>query len=186
MDWTDIYHRLKNDPNDRAAWSALEVSVRGWAHVALRQFGCATVEDAVADTCSTVVLNIDRARAATTFRGFALGIFLNIRRRAMQRGRMALGVMDYVELAAPEPDGGPDPDEIALLQAALDALPARERTALHLRYFEDLSAAEIARALGVTEVNARRIVCNALTHMRRHVAARYSQGGRLCETAGVG
>jgi RNA polymerase sigma factor (sigma-70 family) len=61
----------------------------------------------------------------------------------------------------------PDPDEMALLGRCLLELPVRERDAVELRYLAGASTAEIAEALGVTDVNARRIVFNGLRHLRR-------------------
>jgi Sigma-70, region 4 len=56
-----------------------------------------------------------------------------------------------------------------------------------LRYFEEMSAAQIGIELGVSEVNARRIVCNALARLRQHFesmggethGARWSRLARL-------
>ena len=53
------------------------------------------------------------------------------------------------ELDAPAitPDADPDPD----VRAAVQALPPRRRVVVFLRYFADLSYAEIAEAVGVSE-----------------------------------
>lgn len=166
MGWSEIYLRLASDLNDPQAWTAAERIIRGWAYAALRHYGGNTVEDAVADTCATLAINFDRAHGPLTFGGFTLGIFYNARRRALRTAHAALVSLDCVELAT-ESDELDDVDELDALRAALRALPERESRALRLRYFTDASGAEIATELGVSEVNARRILCNALARLRR-------------------
>lgn len=58
-------------------------------------------------------------------------------------------------------------DHVAL-QRALDQLPTRQRAAVILRYYEGLSIAETAAALGVTDGTVKSQVSDAL-HRLRHV-----------------
>jgi RNA polymerase sigma factor (sigma-70 family) len=67
-------------------------------------------------------------------------------------------------LAAPESE--PTPASIALMRRAVAALPERERKAVCMRYFDELPAVAIASELGVSTVNARRIVFNGLRRLR--------------------
>ena len=73
VDWATICTRLQHDPNDQGAWDALVVRVRPWAHTRLRGRAPDLIEDAVADMCASVVLDIDAARGPETFKGFVLG-----------------------------------------------------------------------------------------------------------------
>ena len=66
------------------------------------------------------------------------------------------------------PDGEASPAEMAeqrdrdrLIQAALAALPADYRMAVVLRYFEGLSAAEMAEAMGLTPKAVERVLARA-------------------------
>jgi RNA polymerase sigma factor (sigma-70 family) len=52
------------------------------------------------------------------------------------------------------------------LQRALDSLPGRQRAAVVLRYYEGLSVAETAHALGVTEGTVKSQVFDALHRLR--------------------
>lgn len=61
-------------------------------------------------------------------------------------------------------------DDVVLVDA-LRQLDARERAAVHLRYFEDRSFAETAGTLGVSENHARVIVHRALAKLRRSMAS---------------
>lgn len=70
---------------------------------------------------------------------------------------------------------GPDPavaaDERARLWALVLQLPSRQRAALVLRYYEGLSEAETARALGVTVGTVKSNTSRAVAALRSRVAA---------------
>jgi RNA polymerase sigma-70 factor (ECF subfamily) len=52
------------------------------------------------------------------------------------------------------------------LMAALATLPTKERAAVVLREIEGLSTAEVAAALGSSEVTVRSQICKALVRLR--------------------
>jgi RNA polymerase sigma factor (sigma-70 family) len=60
-------------------------------------------------------------------------------------------------------------DEAAFSSRAIDlqGLASPGRTALELRYYEDLSFEEIAKQLGTTPTNARQMVSRALKRLRK-------------------
>jgi len=66
---------------------------------------------------------------------------------------------------APEPGGLP-PDQRAGLWAACQALPEVQRTAIVLRYYEQLEYAEIAELTGVREGSVRARVSRGLAALR--------------------
>ena len=55
--------------------------------------------------------------------------------------------------------------------AALHALNLRERQAIYLRYFEDLSFAEVASIMGSVQVSVRVLVHRALGKLKRQLEA---------------
>jgi RNA polymerase sigma factor (sigma-70 family) len=59
----------------------------------------------------------------------------------------------------------------------LRRLDPRARTALHLRYFEDRSFAEVAETLGLKEPTARVIVHRALAKLRGTLGDSLAVGG---------
>lgn len=59
----------------------------------------------------------------------------------------------------------------AVLRAAVRELSLRERQAVYLRYYEDLSFAETARIMGAPQVTVRVIVHRALGKLRRKLEA---------------
>jgi RNA polymerase sigma-70 factor (sigma-E family) len=86
--------------------------------------------------------------------------------------------------AVPEPSG-PDLavqlDERDAMWAALGELPPRQRAVLVLRYYEDLSEAEIARVLGCTRGTVKSQAAKALRHLAGVIAVtddRTTDGGR--------
>jgi RNA polymerase sigma-B factor len=62
-----------------------------------------------------------------------------------------------------------DVEERATLFAALRRLGKRERRIVMLRYFRDLSQAEIAREVGISEIQVSRLLRDALAVMRGHL-----------------
>ncbi|HVN84126.1 MAG TPA: RNA polymerase sigma factor [Candidatus Binatia bacterium] len=63
-------------------------------------------------------------------------------------------------------DAGEPRDELRALRRAVTALPARQRAALMLRQFHDMSYAEIAASVGGNEGTARANVYQALKKLR--------------------
>jgi len=166
--WAEIYWRLATDRNDSRAFAALKRRVAGWAarQLAYSPALRAQCDDIVAETCSAAVVGLVRAYGADTFAGFVYGHYLNARRRALQNARQPVVLLGDIDPPAPV-ESEPSGDELALLEDCLAGLLPRERRAVELRYLKDTSVAEIASALGVTEGNARRIVFNGLTRLRR-------------------
>jgi RNA polymerase sigma factor (sigma-70 family) len=166
MLWPDIYQRLRRDPNDQAAWDMLDAGVRAWARPDLWNRGWTAVDDTVAEVCSEAVLSLDKARGGETFAGFVRGIYLNVRRRTLVAARANIASLDGVDPPA-APDEPFDDTSWNVLDECLSALPAREREAVRLRYFQQAATERIAATLDVTPVNARRIVFNGLAKLRR-------------------
>jgi RNA polymerase sigma factor (sigma-70 family) len=135
------------------------------------------VEDAVADTCSTVVVCFDAARAADTFSGFVYGHYMNVRRRLIrsQRNEGTLEGVDISEPFSTEIETGPGERELGALKLCLGELHEREQRAVGMRYWEEAPPDQIAGALGVTAANARQIVFRALAKLRRCIQRELSE-----------
>ena len=63
------------------------------------------------------------------------------------------------------------PERDATLWSAVDELPARQRSAVVLRYVADLPHREIAAAIGCSEEAARRSLHEGLSKLRKVVSA---------------
>ena len=59
-----------------------------------------------------------------------------------------------------------DPDDRVAVRAAVAALPPRQRAVLVLRYFDDLSVADAAVALGCAEGTVKSLTHHAITALR--------------------
>lgn len=73
------------------------------------------------------------------------------------------------ERSTADPDAGVAADERRRLWLACQALPAAQRTAVVLRYYEQLEYAEIAELLGVREGTVRSRVSRALAVLRQEL-----------------
>jgi RNA polymerase sigma factor (sigma-70 family) len=162
-DWPGLYARLKANPEDAAAYAALEATVGAWARTEFAQQ--ADREDVVADTCSEVVLGIGKAYAAASFQGFVRGHYFNARRRVrrwLQRSTIPLDEVDLVDAPSDEIA----PDERELFERCLAELPPEQKVAVEMRYLAGASSAAIAEALRVSRVNARKLVSRGLVELR--------------------
>lgn len=177
LTWPAIYARLVRSSCDAEAYVALQRRVRFWAARDVRNLAGGTLlqDDIVSDTCANAILGVCRAYGAETFAGFVYGHYLTVRRGYFRASRRELCSLDQQELIADE-GCAPTVDELELLRRCLDSLAPRERRAVMLRYFGCASAREIGAALGVTEVNARRIVYNAIQRLRSMVTTIWPQG----------
>jgi RNA polymerase sigma factor (sigma-70 family) len=70
-----------------------------------------------------------------------------------------------------EPATAPDPDpERTAVWTAVQTLPARQRATVVLRYYEDLTEAEIARVMGCSIGTVKSQTAKALTKLEQELA----------------
>lgn len=113
-----------------------------------------TAEEVVQDTFETVQLSWDRLLRT----GDAERALSYLRQTVMNKSRSVLRHRKVVEMHPPKPaPDEPSAEYSALTQiersavtSALRALPDRQREALVLRYYGDLSEADIAKAMGIS------------------------------------
>ncbi len=58
-----------------------------------------------------------------------------------------------------------------VIAGLLDRLQPRQRTILYLRFFEELSQAQIAEQIGTSQVHVGRLITSSLAELRRHLDA---------------
>jgi RNA polymerase sigma factor (sigma-70 family) len=83
------------------------------------------------------------------------------RRAAFSRARRRL------QAIADLPGDAPDPAVVIAVRAAVSALPPKQRSALTLRYFAELSVRETAEVMGCPEGTVKRLTNEAITQLRR-------------------
>jgi RNA polymerase sigma-70 factor (sigma-E family) len=129
----------------------------------------AAAEDAVQAALISAYLSWRRVRAADSpeayLRRMVLNQLFSWRRRASWRAE---------EARAQIPDtGGTSHEDLVVdrdeVWQALAALPPRQRAVVVLRYYEDLSEAQIAEALGIRPGTVKSQTSAALAHLRREL-----------------
>ena len=99
---------------------------------------------------------------------------------AWWRRRSASEVPVHATPDSPRPDDTAAVAERAPVVEALRQLPARQRTALVLRYYDDLSEADTAKAMGCTVGSVKRHTARGLDRLRKLVDGE-SLGARIGE-----
>jgi RNA polymerase sigma-70 factor (ECF subfamily) len=103
--------------------------------------------------------------------GIARNVILeSVRRARLERGATESLGIDLMLRRGPS-DVLPDESWLDGLDDALNDLPDGQRSAIALRYTDDLSYDEIARRLGTSAVGARTRVSRGVDALRRHFQA---------------
>lgn len=136
--------------------------------------GAADAEDCFQETFIAALRAYPRLRPGSDLRAWALTIAhrkaLDCHRARARRARPVADVAVLEPLGSSAPGAhqqAPAPDEA--LWRAVGALPARQRSAVVLRYVADLPHREIASAIGCSEDAARRSLHEGLTKLRKVV-----------------
>lgn len=153
--------QLFMDRHRQAVWRFLVSSV-----------GQVEAEDCFQETFISALRAYPRLRPDSNLRAWVLTI---AHRKALDahraRARRALPVAEPVD-AGPPLHGDPAPllNDDALWEA-VGSLPARQRSAVVLRFIADLPHREIAEAIGCSEDAARRSLHEGLSKLRKVVPA---------------
>jgi RNA polymerase sigma-70 factor (ECF subfamily) len=129
--------------------------------------------DATQETAIRFMKQLPGFRGDSQLRTWSLGICLNVVRE-IRRWSRGHGSLDEGSEAANASDTSPLPDmaaerseEIGALRAMLVTLPDRQREAVVLRFFEDLSVEQTARAMKCATGTVKATVHQALRALRR-------------------
>jgi RNA polymerase sigma factor (sigma-70 family) len=130
--------------------------------------GSSEADDCFQETFIAALRAYPRVRPDSNMRAWVLTI---AHRKALDahraRGRRALPVAEPAELDTRSAQSPPARDET--LWHAVGELPARQRSAIVLRYVGDLPHRDIASAIGCSEEAARRSLHEGLTKLRKVV-----------------
>lgn len=128
-----------------------------------------TAEDLVQTALAKTFLSWDRLRDRGAIDAYVRRIIVNentsMWRRAWKRNERSTDQL---------PDAGthdPDTDSRDALWRVVQTLPAKQRAAVVLRYYEDLSEADTAQVLGCSIGNVKSQTSRAIASMRAAVAA---------------
>jgi RNA polymerase sigma-70 factor (sigma-E family) len=125
-----------------------------------------TAEDVVQSALARLYLSWDRVQRAESPDAYVRRAIVNEAtswwRRAWRRREVATDILPDVAVA-PEPTSGGD-DVWQLVRS----LPPRQRAVIVLRYYEQLSEAEIADTLGISPGTVKSQASRALATLRTH------------------
>lgn len=131
--------------------------------------------DATQETAVRFVRRLRSFRGESQLRTWSLGICLNVVRE-LRRGRRGQQLLEDEVGFPPRWDPYPSPDAAAetaeeseSLRSVLAGLPERQREALVLRFFEDLSVEQTARAMRCAQGTVKATVHQALRALRRRL-----------------
>jgi RNA polymerase sigma factor (sigma-70 family) len=125
----------------------------------------ADADDAAADALLAALEAYPRLRPDSDLRAWLVTI---AHRKAVDVARRRARSTPVADVVGPS-EPGPEPADDNLW-AAVAALPAKQRSAVTLRYLGDLAYAEVAAEMGVSEAAARRSAADGVAALRRHHA----------------
>jgi RNA polymerase sigma-70 factor (ECF subfamily) len=149
-------------------------------------------EDLAMETLLRVFRNADRFRSGGSFRAWLYCIAVSVARDwSRRRGRRPeVSASSVAEEWAGAEDDRPEgrPEEMAVrgdlagaVRDALRTLPEKERAALLLREYQQLSYEEIGAALGASLGSVKMLLLRGRRRLRRHLEADYlAEGRELC------
>ncbi len=123
----------------------------------------AEAEDLVQTTLAKTYASWSKVRDVDAAPGYARTVLVNtatswFRKRSWRNERPTAEPPDLVHES--------DPSDRPALMSALAVLPPRQRAVIVLRYYEDLSVAQAATTLGVTEGTVKSQTSDALARLR--------------------
>jgi RNA polymerase sigma-70 factor (sigma-E family) len=128
-----------------------------------------TAEDLVQTAFAKLYLAWDRVQRRELVDGYVRRILVNehssLWRRAFKRREVVSDAVPETHAPADRHDDG----ESAALWAFVQTLPRKQRAVIVLRYYEDLSEAEIAETLGISVGTVKSQASRALAAMRSRV-----------------
>ena len=183
LDDQELVERAKRgdvDAYERLVRAHQAVAQRA-AHVIAGSTGEA--EDAVQEAFVKAYYALDRFRSEAPFRPWLLKIVANEARNRLRKAGRQANLAVRVGEERPSGDAAPSPEVAALeteqhreVVAALNKLKEKDRTALALRFFLDLSEEEMAAALNCARGTVKSRVSRALGRLRRQMEADGARG----------
>jgi RNA polymerase sigma-70 factor (ECF subfamily) len=141
-------------------WFRFAVSILGDPELA---------RDAVQEAAVRVLERLNRFDRRSTFLTWSLGIVLNVCRE-MRRQRRHVSIEPGHESGADADPTLERNEAVQHLRLALEHLPERQREAVVLRFFEELSVEETARAMNCAPGTVKATVHQALRAMREKLS----------------
>ncbi|MCP4574031.1 MAG: sigma-70 family RNA polymerase sigma factor [bacterium] len=139
-------------------------------------------EDLCQDSFMKLIKAADRYRPEGKFQSWLFRIAGNQARSRLRRRKILRWLPltdDYDNAPARDPDALTDltgKEERDLVQEAVARLPERQRQALVLKQYHDLSYQEIADTMGTTVASVQMLLHRGMSALRKDLAARRDEG----------
>jgi RNA polymerase sigma-70 factor (ECF subfamily) len=125
--------------------------------------------DAAQETALRFIRDLPKFAGQSRLTTWSIGIAINVSREMRRTDRPV--PIDAARHGEDSPDlAAGDAEQGALLREMLDDLPPRQREALVLRFFEDLSTEEAAAAMGCAAGTIKATVQQALRALKQKMA----------------
>jgi RNA polymerase sigma-70 factor (sigma-E family) len=126
-------------------------------------------EDLVQDAFIRLAGRFQHLRNAEAFPSYLRRTIVNLHLSRLRRIRLERSYITQQRGAEPAQSSAPDITERADLWARLQQLPARQRAAVVLRYYEDLSEKESADVLRCSVSSVKSLVARAMETLREQI-----------------
>lgn len=162
---------------DRQALTVLLRALQDpWYRMSLSLLGDIDLaQDATQETALRFLRHLPRFRGESQLRTWSLGICVNVVRE-IRRSRRAIGSLDLADGPEATWDASLTPDaaseraeQVACLREMLAELPERQREAVVLRFFEEMSVEQTADAMQCAPGTVKATVHQALRTLRRRL-----------------
>ncbi len=141
-------------------YASSAAALRRTAYVVVRDWHVA--EDLTQQAFAKLYVAWPRVREETRM-AYARRTVVNECLSHLRRHRPETPTDSLPERSAPAPDEAPD------LGRVMDALPDRQRAIVALRFFDDLSVAEVGRLLGIADGTVKSQTARALETLRQRL-----------------
>lgn len=142
----------------RSTWAKLV------AALALVDGDLETAADAADEAFAKAAAHWPRVKAMDNPAGWVYQVGVNLQRRRLRREAVERRLLHLHRVG--DRFGPVEPDLLVAVRDSIAGLPRRQRVAIVLTYFADLSQREVAEAMGVT----RATVASTLSHARAALA----------------
>jgi RNA polymerase sigma-70 factor (ECF subfamily) len=125
--------------------------------------------DAVQETALRFLRDLHKFRSDSSIMTWSMGIAINVCREIRRKRRTPMGLVEEIEPSTDttNPIEDASRDELrSVLHRTLADLPERQREALMLRFFEELSVEQTAAAMSCAEGTVKATVHQALRALR--------------------
>ncbi|MFN2589822.1 MAG: SigE family RNA polymerase sigma factor [Actinomycetota bacterium] len=126
-------------------------------------------EDLVQEAFARLVGRFLDLRAPEAFEAYLRKTVVNLARSHFRRKRVERAYVDRVRAEPEHSAAQPDVDEREALQKALAQLSERQRAAIVLRFYSDLSEAQTAKVLGCRVGTVKSLVSRGMSKLRLEV-----------------